>query len=218
MSSLLTIEDIYKLFERSQAEADRRAGEFEKFKIQSSQEFDRRLAESKAEFDRCLAESKADFDRRHQEVEKIAVQALRSVDGLSSRWGRFVENMVEPAIVRLFQEQNIDVKETHTRVKAKRGNIKMEIDILAVDDTVAVAVEVKSRLTQKQINHFVNRLGNFKVAFPAYANYHVYGAVAAIEIDEGADVYAYNQGLFIIKQSGDTVKIDNDSLFKPFTW
>ena len=52
MSSLLTIEDIYKLFERSQAEADRRAAEFEKFKIQSSQEFDRRLAESKADFDR----------------------------------------------------------------------------------------------------------------------------------------------------------------------
>ena len=232
MSTPVTIEDIYQLFERSQAENDRRAAEsdrraaewdrraaeyaaeserraaeYERFKIESAREFDRRLQESRIEFDRSL-----------EDVKKIADQAMRSVEGLSSRWGRFVENMVEPAIVRLFQERNIEVKETHTRVKAKRGTIKMEIDILAVDDTVAVAVEVKSRLNQKQINAFIKRLGNFKSAFPAYANYDIYGAVAAIEIDAGADVYAYKQGLFVIKQSGDTVKIDNDSAFQPLTW
>jgi len=269
MSSSITIEDIYQLFERSQAENDRRAAEserraaeskaendrraaeserraaeskaeydrraaeyaaeYERFKIESAREFDRRLqesrveferslAQSRIEFDRSLAQSRVEFDRSLEDVKKIADQAMRSVEGLSSRWGRFVENMVEPAIVRLFQERNIDVKETHTRVKAKRGTIKMEIDILAVDDTVAVAVEVKSRLNQKQINAFIKRLGNFKSAFPAYANYDIYGAVAAIEIDAGADVYAYKQGLFVIKQSGDTVKIDNDSAFQPITW
>ena len=236
MSTPVTIEDIYQLFERSQAEndrraaendrraaeyaaeSDRRAAEYERFKIESAREFDRRLQESRIEFDRSLAQSREEFDRSFEDVKKIADQALRSVEGLSSRWGRFVENMVEPAIVRLFQERNIEVKETHTRVKAKRGTIKMEIDILAVDDTVAVAVEVKSRLNQKQINAFIKRLGNFKSAFPAYANYDIYGAVAAIEIDAGADVYAYKQGLFVIKQSGDTVKIDNDSAFQPVTW
>ena len=222
MSTSVTIEDIYQLFERSQAENDRRAAEYaaeyERFKIESAREFDRRLQESRVEFERSLAQSRIEFDRSLEDVKKIADQAMRSVEGLSSRWGRFVENMVEPAIVRLFQERNIDVKETHTRVKAKRGTIKMEIDILAVDDTVAVAVEVKSRLNQKQINAFIKRLGNFKSAFPAYANYDIYGAVAAIEIDAGADVYAYKQGLFVIKQSGDTVKIDNDSAFQPVTW
>ena len=222
MSTSVTIEDIYQLFERSQAENDRRAAEYaaeyERFKIESAREFDRRLQESRVEFERSLAQSRIEFDRSLEDVKKIADQAMRSVEGLSSRWGRFVENMVEPAIVRLFQERNIDVKETHTRVKAKRGTIKMEIDILAVDDTVAVAVEVKSRLNQKQINAFIKRLGNFKSAFPAYANYDIYGAVAAIEIDAGADVYAYKQGLFVIKQSGHTVKIDNDSAFQPITW
>jgi len=236
MSTPITIEDIYQLFERSQAENDRRvaendhrAAENDRRAAESKAEYDRRAAEyaaeyerfkieSAREFDRRLQESRVEFDRSLEDVKKIADQAMRSVEGLSSRWGRFVENMVEPAIVRLFQERNIDVKETHTRVKAKRGTIKMEIDILAVDDTVAVAVEVKSRLNQKQINAFIKRLGNFKSAFPAYANYDIYGAVAAIEIDGGADVYAYKQGLFVIKQSGDTVKIDNDSAFQPVTW
>ena len=266
------VDDIYRLFDRSQAEADRSRAEFDRSRAEfdrsraefdrslaeSKTEFDRSLAESRAEFDRSLAESRAEFDRslaeskaeadrslaeskaeadrqlseireeerirsiksdrRHREVEKIAAQAMRSVEGLSSRWGRFVENMVEPAIVRLFQERNIEVKETHTRVKAKRGNVKMEIDILAVDDTVAVAVEVKSRLTQKQINDFIQRLAQFETAFPAYAHYQVYGAIAAIEIDEGADIYAYNQGLFMIKQSGEMVQIENDPDFSPVVW
>ena len=225
MSTPVTIEDIYQLFERSQAENDRRAAENDRRAAEYAAESERRAAEyerfkieSAREFDRRLQESRIEFDRSLEDVKKIADQAMRSVEGLSSRWGRFVENMVEPAIVRLFQERNIEVKETHTRVKAKRGTIKMEIDILAVDDTVAVAVEVKSRLNQKQINAFIKRLGNFKSAFPAYANYDIYGAVAAIEIDAGADVYAYKQGLFVIKQSGDTVKIDNDSAFQPLTW
>ena len=243
MSTPVTIEDIYQLFERSQAENDRRAAEYATESERRAAEYERRAAEwdrraaeyaaeserraaeyerfkieSAREFDRRLQESRIEFDRSLEDVKKIADQAMRSVEGLSSRWGRFVENMVEPAIVRLFQERNIEVKETHTRVKAKRGTIKMEIDILAVDDTVAVAVEVKSRLNQKQINAFIKRLGNFKSAFPAYANYDIYGAVAAIEIDAGADVYAYKQGLFVIKQSGDTVKIDNDSAFQPLTW
>jgi len=239
MSTPVTIEDIYRLFERSQAEndrralddarrwaeadrrwaeADRRAAAFRVEFEQSRLEFDRSIAQSRAEFKQSLAESRAEFDRRHAEVEKIAAKALQSVDGLSSRWGRFVENMVEPAIVRLFQEKNIAVKETHTRVKAKRGTVNMEIDILAVDDTVAVAVEVKSRLTQKHINNFIKRLGQFKIAFPAYRNHTIYGAIAAIEIDGGADTYAYNQGLFIIKQSGDMVKIENDTDFQPVNW
>jgi RecB family endonuclease NucS len=104
-------------------------------------------------------------------------------------------------------------------MKAKRSAaINLEIDIFAVDDTVAVAIEVKSRLTQAGINQFIQNLGNFKQAFPAYKDYDIYGAVAGIEIDRNVDRYAYKQGLFVIKQSGETVKIDNDANFQPSTW
>jgi predicted nuclease with RNAse H fold len=46
-----------------------------------------------------------------------------------------VEELVEPAVVRLFQEKGIDVKEIYPRASVKRQGIAMEIDILAVDDT-----------------------------------------------------------------------------------
>ena len=45
-----------------------------------------------------------------------------------------------------------------------------------------------------------------------------YGAVAGIEIDEGVDRFAYQRGLFVIKQTGDTVMIANNSTFQPTAW
>jgi hypothetical protein len=54
--------------------------------------------------------------------------------------------------------------------------------------------------------------------FPHYGDYRIYGAVAAIEIDRGVDRYAYQRGLWVIKQTGDTVTLANDLSFQPRSW
>jgi len=53
------------------------------------------------------------------------------------------------------------------------------------------------------VDEFLEKLSRFKISFPHYQNYQADGAVAAIEINEGIDRYAYRQGLFVIKPSGD---------------
>jgi hypothetical protein len=79
-------------------------------------------------------------------------------------------------------------------------------------------VEVKSRLSHQDVKHFVGCLRRFKQSFPHYTDYQIYGAVAGIEIDEGVDRFAYQRGLFVIKQTGDTVMIANNSTFQPTAW
>jgi hypothetical protein len=123
--------------------------------------------------------------------------------------------MVGPAVVRLFQERGIDVTQTMSRLKSQRPGAAMEIDIVAVNGSELVAVECKSRLSKDDVNDFLTRLQRFKVAFPQFRDFRIYGAVAGIEIDQGIDAYAYRQGLFVIKQSGETVKIANDTQFQP---
>ena len=221
MPDPVTLDDIYALFQRSQEEADRRFAEADR----RAAEADRRAAASKAEFDRAMAESRAEFDRRAAVAEQrlaraeaIAAQANQAVNNLSSRWGRFVENIVAPAVLRLFQERGIDVQEIYQRVRSARDAINLEVDILAVDDDVAVIVEIKSRLTQNHIRQVLNTLSQFKTAFPHYATYQIHGAVAAIEIDRDVDTFAYNQGLFVIVQAGDSVEISNSQNFTPRTW
>jgi hypothetical protein len=175
--------------------------------------------------ERIFAEAKLESDRRAAEVERSMAELKRTVertskavDSLTTPWGRFVEELVEPAVLRLFQEKGIDIKEVYPRARVKRQGIAMEIDILAVDDTELVVVECKSRLSKDDVDEFIEKLTRFKIAFPHYQNYQAYGAVAGIEINEGIDRYAYRKGLFVIKPSGDTVAIINDADFQPNTW
>jgi hypothetical protein len=221
MAESITLDDIYALFKASQAEADRRFAEADRRLAEANRlaaeraaEADRRLAEA----NRLAAERAAEADRRMKELEKVATNTSREVAGLTTRWGQFVENLVEPGVVRLFQERGIQVKETARRMTSNRLEAPMEIDIWAVDGDVAVAIEVKSRLSQGDVDGFLDTLSRFRLAFPHYGDYRIYGAVAAIEIDRGVDRYAYQRGLWVIKQTGDTVTLANDLDFQPRSW
>ncbi len=196
MSDRITIEDIYKLFERSQAE----------------------LAASRAEFERAMQESREEYDRRIAKLEKTVAETNKAVSALTTRWGRFVEELVEPAVIDLFQQRGIDVKEIHPRMRTRKQGFAMEIDIFAVDDDVAVLVECKSRLSQDDVDEFMEKLKRFKLSFPHYSAYRVFGAVAGIEINEGIDRYAEKNGLFVIRPSGDSVTIVNAPDFVPSAW
>jgi hypothetical protein len=239
MSEPVTLEDIYQLFRASAEEFDRRLresdlrrAEMESIFAEAKLESERQAAEAKlenerraAELERQAAEAKLESERRAAEADRSMAELKRTVertskavDSLTTRWGRFVEELVEPAVLRLFQEKGIDIKEVYPRARVKRQGIAMEIDILGVDDTDLVVVECKSRLSQDDVDEFIEKLTRFKIAFPHYQNYRAYGAVAGIEINEGIDRYAYKKGLFVIKPSGDTVAIINDADFQPNTW
>lgn len=183
MADSVTIQDIYDLFKASQADLQA-----------SREEFDRRMAESKAEADRRMAESKTEADRRMAKLEQLAADTSREVGRLGDRWGTFVEKLVEPAVLRLFQARGIDVQSTYRPAKSFRPTAPMEIDILAADGDVAVAIEVKSRLAQQDVDDFCDKLKKLKLAFPEQASHQVYGAVAAIECVQDVDRYAYRKG------------------------
>ena len=207
MPDPISLETFYQLFQESERQRQETEQILRDALVRSQQEFDRRLAESSAEAEQRLAR-----------VEAIAAQTNQAVSALSSRWGQFVENLVAPAALRLFQERGIAVSAIYQRVKASQGNQHLEVDILAVNTDVAVAIEVKSRLTQRNLQRFLQNLERFKTILPQYAPYRLYGAVAAIEIDGDVDTYAANQGLFVIQQSGDSVCISNDASFRPRSW
>ena len=82
----------------------------------------------------------------------------------------------------------------------------------------ALAVEVKSKLSIQDVKDFLVDLQDFRRFFPEYQPKQVYGAVAAMDIEDGADKYAYRQGLFVLTQSGETVAILNGEQFQPKNW
>ena len=231
-----------------QKESERRSQETERVLKESSQETERVLKESSQETERVLKESGQETERRLQETERLLKESgqeterrfreterrfreterllkesSQRVDAQMGKWGNrlgeFVEWQVRPAAVKLFQERGIDVTELQSNISVDRGAEEgMEIDLLAVNGTQAVAVEVKSKLTQQDVDEHLERLAKFKRLLPRYQTMNILGAVAAFVIPTDVARYAYQNGLFVIAQSGQNLVILNDSKFRPKAW
>ncbi|MDT9324033.1 MAG: hypothetical protein P5693_26185, partial [Limnospira sp. PMC 1290.21] len=135
-----------------------------------------------------------------------------------NRLGEFVEWQVRPAVVQLFQRRGISVNEFHPNISVKRFGEAIEIDLLVVNTDQAILVEVKSKLTETDINEHLERLEKFKRLMPAYRDFHAMGAVAGMVVPEEVASYGYRRGLFVLAQSGDSVVILNDDKFRPRQW
>ena len=137
-----------------------------------------------------------------------------------TNWGRLVESLVEGSLVELLNERGIEVHRTHPRQKVsyvqKDGTRKeREFDIVVANSEDVVVVEVKTTLKPKHIKRFVESMKDFSRYFPYYAKMRVYGAVAYIRCDSDTDRFAYKKGLYVIRATGDSASILNDSKFKP---
>ena len=187
--------------------------------IQSQKETDRRFPES----DRRFQES----DRHFQETEQFLKEQHQCLnEQLDKLWGNqlgeFAKWQVRPAAVRLFKERGIAVRELSSDLSVQKGDEGLEIDLLVVNGSeaiaIAIAIEVKSKLTQADVDEHLERLDKFKRLLPRYQSLKILGAVAAMVTPSEVARYAYRQGLFVIAQSGDTLVILNDQKFKPKAW
>jgi hypothetical protein len=199
MTDTATLEEIWKLFR----ETDR------KF-----QDTDRQFQETKEMFQAS--------DRRFQDTERLLKEQMREMSrkmgDLGNRLGEFVEEMVRPAVVRLFRERRLDVHEVHRGVYVRRDGDQLEIDLLVVDTTEMVAVECKSKLEKEDVDRHLERLGKVKRMLPKYGDMRVLGAVAAMVVPEEVGRYAIEKGLFVLGQTGDMVVIQNGAEFAPRVW
>lgn len=157
-------------------------------------------------------------DRKMAETDRKLKELGRQIGGLGNRLGEFVEWTIRPGLVRMFRERGIDVRETHRDLEAERNGRKAQVDLLVVNDTEVVVVEVKSKLSQRDVEDHLERLDLFKELFPRYADARVFGAVAAMVVPERQGAYAESCGLFVIGQERDDAVLLNSPEFTPRGW
>jgi hypothetical protein len=176
-----------------------------------------------AEIWKLFKETDAKFKETDAQIKATNAQMketdakLRRLEGLfGNQWGKLLEALTQPGILRLFQSRGHQVCRLHQRSKAQRNGDTIEIDLILEDQTEVIAVEVKTALTVEGINEFLSDLVQFTAFFPLYANYRIYGAVAGLDVPDDIARYAYRRGLFLLRISGeDVVQIQNDEKFTP---
>ncbi|AKV68510.1 DUF3782 domain-containing protein [Microcystis panniformis] len=204
-----TIEDIREIL-KELAQSQQELSQSQQELSQAQQE----LSQAQKE----LSQAQKETDKQIKETDKQINRVSKQIGELGNRLGEFVEWQVRPAVVRLFQERGIDVHEFHPGISVKRDNEGLEIDLLVVNDTDAILVEVKSKLTQRDVDEHLQRLAKFKRLMPRFRDVKALGAVAAMIVPNEVASYACRQGLFVLVQSGENVIILNDAEFTPRVW
>ena len=170
------------------------------------------------ETDRELKTMLVETHREFKELKHLFQRTDEKINAVDGKWGRFVEGLVVPGVKRLFGERGILLEKVYPRAEAHKQGETIEIDVLAVGEEHVVMVEVKSTLSVDDVKEHLQELGRFKTFFPEYADRKVLGAVAGIVIEHNVSRYAYQQGLLVIGQSGDAVRLLNDEKFRPKEW
>jgi len=177
----------------------------------SRREFDERLESYRKETDRRIEENTRLIEKSRDEFEKSNKEfraQIRSItDRFLSQSGHIVEGLMEPSALNLFKNLDFNIVGCWKEMKAtnKATNRRMEVDLFYHDTTEAIAVEVKIKCEREDIDHFLEQMNHFKEVFPKYADTKVYAAIAAINYNRGADVYATEKGLFVIRVSENDV-------------
>lgn len=191
-TSQLTLDDIWQLFK----------------------ETDRKFQET----DRMFKETIQQTDRKFQETDRLFKETNKKIGDLGNRLGEFVQEMVRPAVVRLFRERGIEVHQVMRNIEAFDNENAIEIDLLVINQQQAIAVECKSRLSIEDVDDHLARLDKFKQLFKYYQNISLMGAVAGMVVPDDVAKYAYRRGLFVLAQNGDSILIRNDDKFNPTRW
>jgi len=200
MPEQVTLDEVWRLFK----ETDK------KWK-----ETDERFKET----DKKCKEITEETNRQFRETDKKIKEVSTAIGNLGNRLGEFVEEMVKPSALKLFQQRGIKVEEIHQNIENSRIEKKhIEIDLLLVNSDDVVVIEVKSKPTISEVKEFINKLKEFKIFFIHYKDLNIYGAIAGMVIPKNVREYAIKNGLFVIVPEGDTMSIANDSEFKPKAW
>ena len=182
----------------------------------SHEEAKREMEEIRASH-KGLRVSQTETDRQMKETDR----QIQKIGGrFNQRWGALVESLVEGKLVKIFQEHDIDITQTHTRSQSEwrkpDGRIeRREFDIIVANGTEVVVVEVKTTLVPKDVTVFLETLRDFRNYFRRYKTETIYGAVAYLASESRAHLLAEEEGLFLIRATGDSASLVNKKDFKP---
>jgi len=177
---------------------------------------------SEEDFDLQMKKSREEFDRRFEKLERISKRNEKQMGDLHRRFGQLAEHLVAPNIHKRFNELGYHFGGAFPggmKIFDEQGKTKTEIDLMLENGETLMAVEVKVKPAVKDVEHHIKRLEILRDHRRKINDKRkVQGAIAGAifgAVEKKATVEA---GLYVIEQTGDTMKIDVPDDFVPREW
>ena len=194
------------------------AEEHERWTKKNVEERERWMKENAEEEKRRKIES----DRSMDELKRIVRRNSKQMGDLHRKFGKLAEHLVLPNIHKRFNELGYRFTETCAgglKVFNDDGSVRTEIDKFLQNEYTLMALEVKLQPAVKDVAHHIKRLEILrdhkrKLKDNRKIQGGISGAIFGVE-EKKATIDA---GLFVIEQTGDTMKIDVPEGFVPREW
>ena len=177
------------------------------------QELRKALKESIRSTEEGLKKSREKSEKEMQELRKVHEETEKTLNkaigGLSNTMGLMVEKIMTAGLPEKFKKFGFSFgRITTTKLVTGENNIFTQIDGLLENGTQAMAVEVKTKLNNEDVDDHLIRMEKVR----QYSDFHgdkreFFGAIAATIIDESTKKYALQKGFFVIEPSGEDVKV-----------
>ena len=165
-------------------------------------------------------EQMKETDRRFRETDRKMKETDRQIGKLGNRFGELAEHMVAPSIKEKFNELNFTFNTVSHDVEISEGSKCLtEIDILLENGDIVIAVEVKAKPLEQDVDDHINRMEVLRRRADARHDTRKYrGAIAGAIMSDAVRNYSHKKGFYLIEQTGDTVKINIPEGFTPRDW
>jgi hypothetical protein len=163
------------------------------------------------ETEQLIKEQAREAGRRFQENERILRQNQKMMGDLGRKFGKIIEHMFIPNLEEKFKLLGYEFGKASSNVLIgnREHKIYTEIDVFLENGGCALAVEVKTQASIADVRGHVKRMEKLRRYFDLYRDERkLFGAVAAAIIPGNVRDFAFKQGFYIIRQSGDTVSIE----------
>ena len=156
-----------------------------------------------------------------KETDRKMKETDRKIGELGNRFGELAEHLVAPSITEKFNELHFTFEQVSHDIKISdsSGKCIAEIDILLENGDTVIAVEVKAKPLEKDVEEHVARMEILRRRADARHDTRKFqGAIAGAIMNNSVRNYAHKTGFYVIEQTGDTVKITIPDGFVPREW
>ena len=159
-------------------------------------------------------ETKAVIASFTKETKASQKQLRRELGGMGRTQGEIAEDLFGRSLIPLMIKRELVLDQVIQRLKDFGTK---EYDVVGLNSTKVVLLEVKTKLRQQDVEDFLNKkILAFRQDFPKYSDRDIIGAVGALVVKKEISDYAISNGLYVLTQNGeDNAEIVNPSDFKP---
>ena len=186
----------------------------------------RQMSEEITRVNREVAERQREtarlVDRVIEETEKQMKETDRQLGKLGNRFGELAEHLVAPGIIDKFNSLGFHFSEISKDRAFRDPQTRRplaEVDIFLENGDVVIAVEVKSKLDTQDVDEHLSRMEVLRGIADRKGDRRRYrGAMAGAIVTDATRSSAAKAGLYLLEQSGDTMKLDIPEGFLPREW